>query len=152
METREVMAQLNTLMPLFMEQFQAGKSVAFSPRGVSMLPMLRQGIDSVVLSPLPPELRKYDLPLYRYPDGKYVLHRVVRVREGEYLCLGDNTYNYETVKKDYMIAVVTAFRRGGREIPVTNPCYRLYCRLWCGSFPLRRFIKRGIGWIRRRLR
>ena len=152
METREVTTQLDTLMPLFLERFQAGKSVAFSPRGVSMLPMLRQGIDSVVLSPLPPVLHKYDLPLYRYPNGKYVLHRIVRVREGEYLCLGDNTYHFETVKQENMIAVVTAFRRKDREIPVTHPGYRLYCRVWCGIFPLRRFIKRGTGWLRRHLR
>ena len=85
---------LDALMPLFREQLEAGQSVRFSPRGVSMLPMLRQGIDSVVLSPLPGALRKYDLPLYRYPSGKYVLHRIVKVREQAYLCMGDNTYSY----------------------------------------------------------
>ena len=30
------------------------------PGGVSMLPMLRQGLDQVVLSPLPEKLKKYD--------------------------------------------------------------------------------------------
>ena len=152
METREVMTQLDNLMPLFLEQFRAGKSVIFSPRGVSMLPMLRQGIDSVVLSPLPGALRKYDLPLYRYPSGKYVLHRIVKVQEEAYLCMGDNTYSYETVEKGCVIAVVTAFRRGSREISVTNPGYRLYCRFWHYSRPLRHFWRRGMGWLRRHLK
>ena len=67
-------------MPLFLEQFQSGRSVRFSPRGISMLPMLRQEIDSVVLSAIPDRLEKYDLPLYRRDDGKYVLHRI--------LCIG----------------------------------------------------------------
>ena len=65
----------------------AGQSVRFSPRGVSMLPMLRQGRDSVVLSPAPKQLRKYDLPLYRRDDGSYVLHRVVKAGQ-TYACMG----------------------------------------------------------------
>lgn len=138
-------------MPLIKEQIHAGRSVSFSPRGTSMLPMLRQGIDSVELSPLPAQLRKYDLPLYCYPNGKYILHRIVGM-EGEcYLCRGDNTYVYETVAPESMIAVVTAFKRGERRIPVDAWHYRLYCRVWDGTYPIRRFIKRGIGWIKRHI-
>ena len=117
-----------------------------------MKPMLRQGIDSVVLSPLPEKLQKYDLPLYRYPSGKYILHRIVGEKDGNYLCLGDNTYTYETVEPSCMIAVVTAFQRGSKEIPVTDVRYRLYCRLWVALYPLRKFAKRAIGWIRRHLK
>ena len=116
-----------------------------------MRPMLRQGIDSVVLSPLPEKLQKYDIPLYRYPNGKYVLHRIVEVKDDHYRCLGDNTYAYETVYPEYLIAVVTAFKRGEKTIPVDAPGYRLYYRLWVGSYPLRRFARRAIGWIRRHL-
>ena len=53
--------RLEQLMPLIRDSLAAGKTVRFSPRGISMLPMLRQGIDSVVLSPLPEKLKKYDL-------------------------------------------------------------------------------------------
>ena len=151
METREVITQLDNLMPLFLEQFAAGKSVIFSPRGVSMKPMLRQGIDSVVLSPLPEKLRKYDIPLYRYPSGKYILHRIVDVKEDHYICLGDNTYTYERVQPDYLIAVVTAFKRGDKMISVDNLWYQCYCQLWVGVYPLRKFAKRAISWIRRHL-
>ena len=151
METREHFTQLDNLMPLFREQFAAGKSVCFSPRGVSMKPMLRQSVDSVILSPLPERLQKYDLPLYRYPNGKYILHRIVEVKDGQFICLGDNTYAPETVLPEYCIAVVTAFRRGDKEISVKSLPYRLYCRLWVGSYPLRRFCRRAIGWLRRHL-
>ena len=152
METREHFTQLDNLMPLFREQFAAGKSVRFSPRGVSMKPMLRQGIDSVILSPLPEKLRKYDLPLYRYPNGKYILHRIVEEKDGHFICLGDNTYTPETVLPEYCIAVVTTFCRGDKEISVESPMYRLYCRIWVGTYPVRRFIKRALGWLRRHLR
>jgi len=140
------------LMPLIRERLAAGQTIHYLPfRGVSMLPMLRQGVDSVELAPLPPKLKKYDLPVYQYPSGKYVMHRVVDVREDHYLCLGDNTYEYEKISPEQMLAVVSAFKRGEKRIPVTNPAYRLYCRIWCGSFPLRKFLKRAKSWLRRHL-
>ena len=139
-------------MPLIRETLAAGKTVRFSPRGISMLPMLRQGIDSVVLSPLPGKLKKYDLPLYQRDDGHFVLHRIVKVGD-TYTCIGDNQFEYEHgLRQDQMIALVTAFTRGKREIPVTNPGYRIYCRIWHWSRPLRHFWRRGKGWLRRHLR
>ena len=145
-------AALDDLMPLFREQLEMGHKVRFSPRGVSMLPMLRQGIDSVVLSPLPERLKKYDLPLYRRADGKYVLHRIIRAGE-TYTCMGDNQFDPEPgVTRDQMIAVVTTFYRGSREIPVTDPGYRLYCRLWRMSCPARHLWRRCRIFLRRCLK
>ena len=152
MEKKEFFASMEAAMPLFSEQLANGKSVIFSPRGVSMRPLIRQGKDSVVISPITESPAKYDIIFYRYPDGKYVLHRIVKVTEDGYLCLGDNTYWYETVKNDYVLAVVTAFRRGRRQFDVSNRWYRLYCRIWVTAFPLRKFAKRAIGWIWRRIK
>ena len=151
MQKTEYEIRLEQLMPLFLEQFTQGKSVKFSPRGISMLPMLRQGIDSVILSPLPQKLKKYDLPLYRRDDGKYVLHRVVEAGQ-TYTCMGDNQFVAEPgLRHDQMIALVTAFTRGERTHRVTELGYRLYCRLWHYSRPVRHFWRRGIGWLRRHL-
>ena len=56
----------DVLMPLLRERLAAGQTVRYLPfRGISMLPMLRQGKDSVELAPLPEKLKKYDLPLYQ---------------------------------------------------------------------------------------
>ena len=143
--------RLEDLMPLIQEQLDAGKTVRFSPRGISMLPMLRQGKDQVVLSPLPETLKKYDLPLYRRKDGQFVLHRIIAVGE-TYTCMGDNQFDPEPgLQRDQMIALVTSFRRNGRDIPVTDPVYRLYCRFWHYSRKLRRFYRRGKNWLRRHL-
>ena len=122
--------RLEELMPLIRERLGQGQNVRFSPRGVSMLPMLRQGLDTVVLSPLPERLGKYDLPLYQRDDGHFVLHRIVKTGDG-YTCIGDNQFELEpNVRADQMIAVVTAFTRDGKEIPVTNWCYRCYWSCW----------------------
>lgn len=141
------------LMLVLRERLNAGQKVRFLAfRGVSMRPMLRQGKDSVELSPLPAQLKKYDLPVYQYPSGKYVMHRVVAVREDCYVCMGDNTYSYEYIKPEWMIGVVSAFKRGDREISVDAPLYRLYSRVWVALFPLRKVIHRVYYGIKRRLR
>lgn len=144
--------QLEILMPLMVERLNAGQSIRFSPRGVSMLPMLRQGKDSVVLSPLPEALKKFDLPLYRRDDGKFVLHRIVEV-DAEYACMGDNQFVKEYgVRHEQMIALVTGFYRGNRYHSVEEPMYRLYCRWWYGSRALRKLWRRGIGFLKRKLK
>lgn len=158
--SRENMILGEELLPFIRERLAAGQKIRYLPfRGFSMLPMLRQGKDAVELSPLPARLKKYDLPVYQYPSGKVVMHRVVAVRDDHYICLGDNTYSYEHIRPEQLIAVVTAFKRGDRRVSVEDPGYRAYYRLWCAVYPVRKllrpiftFWRRGIGWLRRRLR
>ena len=139
-------------MPLMREQLAAGKTVQFAPKGTSMLPMLRQGIDRVVLSPVPERLKKYDLPLYQRENGQFVLHRIVKAEE-TYTCVGDNQFELEPgLRQEQMIGVVTAFYRGEKECRVTDLSYRIYCRFWHVSRPVRRFWRRGLGWLRRHFR
>lgn len=140
------------LMPLLRERLAAGQVVRYLPfRGTSMLPMLRQGKDSVELAPLPEKLKKYDLPVYQYPSGKYVMHRVVAVKDDHYICLGDNLTELETIYPEMLIGVVSAFRRGEKRISVEDPRYRLYCRIWVALFPLRKYIRKAKRWLRRLL-
>ena len=142
---------MEELMPLIQESLSAGKSVRFSPKGTSMLPMLRQGIDCVVLSPISDKLKKYDLPLYQRENGKYVLHRIIRVGD-TYTCIGDNQFQKEPgIRQDQLLALVTGFYRGENYHSVNEPAYRFYCRLWHHSRPLRRFWRRGVNFLRRKL-
>jgi hypothetical protein len=154
MEHRREIAleKMETLMPLIRESLAAGRPVRFFPRGISMMPMLRQGVDSVLLSPISGPLRKYDIPLYQRDDGKYVLHRIVGAGP-LYTCMGDNQFVPEPgLRPNQMIGVVTCFYRGERKIPVTAPAYRFYCRIWHYSRPLRRLWRRGKGWLKRHLK
>lgn len=144
-------------MPIIQELLAEGKTVYNLPfRGFSMLPMLRQGKDTVELSPLPLKLKKYDLPVYRYPSGKIVMHRVVAVKEDHYVCLGDNTYRYEKIKPEQMIGLVTAFKREDKRIEVDALPYRIYSRVWVAIYPLRKCYRFGIriakGCLRRLLK
>jgi hypothetical protein len=147
-QENKIFSNLEELMPFICERLNAGQTVRFSPRGVSMLPMIRQGIDSVAIALPPKKLKKYDIPLYRRSDGSFVLHRVVKVGE-TYTCIGDNQFTYENgINHDQIIAVVTAFFRKGKEHSVTEIGYKAYCVIWHISRPLRliwRKIKRRLG-------
>lgn len=143
---------LAQLMPVLREFLDVGKNIKISPQGISMLPMIRQGIDKVVLSPISGELRKYDLPLYQRDNGHFVLHRIVKVGE-TYTCIGDNQFELEHgLRHDQMIAVVTAFYRGDKLHSVNELGYQIYCRFWHYSRPIRHFWRRGINYLRRHLR
>ena len=151
-EPKSLFIELDKLMPFIKEKLAVSGTVKFSPRGISMLPMLRQGIDSVLLSPVPEKLKKYDLPLYRRDDGKYVLHRIVEVGES-YTCCGDNQYDYEYgLRHEQMIALVTGFTRGDKEHNVDEFVYKMYCRFWHYSRPVRHFMHRAYGWLKRHMK
>ena len=143
--------ELDQLMPLIREGLSAGKSVRFSPSGTSMLPMLREGIDSVVLSPVLKKLKKYDVVLYRRDNGQYILHRIIKV-EHTYTCVGDNQfYQEKDLHHDQMIAVVTSFYRNKKEIQASNFLYRFYYHFWHYIRPVLHLFKRCINWLRRHL-
>ena len=130
---------LEQLLPLIQERLASGESVQFTPKGTSMRPMIEGGRDQVVLSPLPEKLKKYDLPLYRRENGQFVIHRIVEVGE-TYTCVGDNQYILEEgVPQEWMIALVTGFVRKGKHYSVDSFGYRIYCRLWHWTRPLRYF-------------
>lgn len=125
------------MLPLLEEQLAAGKNVRFSPTGESMLPLLRQGVDTVELSPAIGTLKCYDVILYRRPNGKYVLHRIVNAGD-TYTCIGDAQFVLERgVTREQVLGVVTCIHRDGKAIPVTDPAYRLWCRVWKCTRPLR---------------
>lgn len=131
------------LMVLVRERLAAGYKVRYLPfKGVSMLPLLRQGKDRVELGPLPQKLKKYDLPVYQMPSGKYLMHRILKVTPTHYICLGDNTLEFETIYPEQMIGVVTAIERNGKRIEVSHPLYRLYCLIWGHTRPIRILYKR----------
>ena len=143
---------MEELIPVIRQELAQGRGVCFSPKGTSMLPMLRQGVDSVVLAPLPEKLKKYDLPLYQRRNGQYVLHRIVKTGD-TFTCMGDNQFEEEPgICEDQFIAVVIAFYRGRKLYSVRQPGYRIYCRFWYHSRHIRRFWRRGTGWLRRILK
>lgn len=116
----------------------------YSNVGDSMLPLIRQGRDIVVIEKPSRRLKKYDIPLYRRDSGQYVLHRILKVRENDYILCGDNRYTKETGISDRHIkGVLTEIIRDGRTIKINSWQMKLYSHIWCDLFPLRALILRA---------
>ena len=110
--------------------------LVYKTRGISMKPMLYENRDLVIISVPQGRLQPYDVALYRRGSA-YVLHRVIQVRENDYLIRGDNTYRMEVVPDSAVIGVLTGFKRKGKDYSVQDPMYRRYVRIWCAIYPMR---------------
>ena len=112
--------------------------------GYSMYPMLSDRRDRVVILPVEGKrLKRYDLPLYKRPDGKYVLHRILRVKKDHYVIRGDNTYQLERVPFEWVIGYVSEFYRKSRHVSAQSRMYRFYAAFWHMIYPLRRVYRMG---------
>ena len=115
-----------------------------------MLPLIRQGRDLLVIIPPTGRLKKYDVPLYKRDRGQYVLHRILSIRDKDYVICGDNRWSREYgITDSHIIGVLTAIIRDGKEIPMSDWRLRFYAHLWCDLFPLRAFILRGLHVLKR---
>ena len=126
----------------FEEEIRRRGYLLYRNEGDSMLPLIRQGKDLVLISEKPEgRLKKYDVPLYKRDNGQYVLHRILKVRENDYVLCGDNRWQKETGISDrQIIGVLTAVIRNGKKLPTTDFRYRLYMHLWCDLFFVRAFL------------
>ena len=135
----------------FEEQINIHGRLVYSNVGDSMMPFIRQGRDLVIISQKPEgRLKKYDVPLYKRDTGQYVLHRILKVRQDDYVICGDNRYSREYGIGDRnIIGVLTAIDHNGTVVPVTDRKYMFKVHLWCDFFYVRAFILRLRTYIRR---
>ena len=133
------------------EQIREGGFYVTTTVGTSMRPMLRDRRDRVVIRAADPNtLTRWDLPLYRTPDGSYLLHRIIgTTKDGRLVIRGDNTYHKEYVTREQIVGVVTEFYRGDRHVSTDSKRYRLYAALWHALYPLRKLCYLPTLWWKR---
>lgn len=131
---------------------ESGGEFRMYPRGFSMLPLIRQGKDSVILVKPQGDLKKNDIPFYKRDNGTYVLHRVVKAENGNYTVCGDNQTWLETgVNNSHIIGVVSRIYRGDKVITENSPGYKIYLFVWQFFIVRRVFFKlRKLGMKLRR--
>jgi len=126
-------------MGTFEEILKKDGRLVYKTRGVSMLPMLHQNRDIIVIVPPEGRLKKYDVALYKR-GSSYILHRIIGIQDGEYLIRGDNTYRIEHVPQELVIGVLTGFVRNGKSYTAEDTGYQIYCRLWNAIYPMRKLL------------
>ena len=111
--------------------------------GESMRPLIRKGRDPVTIVPVRGEMKKGDVVLFTLGDGRYVVHRVWRLREGLARTLGDNCVNPEPwFPRAQVLGQVVRFSRNGHAFRLDTPAARAFGRVWMALFPMRRGYKR----------
>ena len=117
---------------------ETGAAAPLVISGNSMSPFLVHGRDTVYLTPPPNRLKKGDMILYHRDSGSYVLHRICAA-EGDTFCLiGDGQQEKEHgIRRDQVIALVTAVRRKGKLLKKGSFLWTLFEKVWIRMIPLR---------------
>ncbi len=152
-ETVSKSASIQEIGPIIAQTVATGGTAELTVTGRSMLPLLLNRVSRVRLAAIE-EPRYGDMVLYRRGDGTYVLHRIVKCcADGTYTMCGDGQTEIEPgICREQLIAVVQSFARRKKWRDCDHVLYRLWWRLRIADRPLRRFIRRGIGFLKRKLR
>lgn len=134
-----------------MEQILEEGRLVTTAQGTSMLPWIRPGRDVLVLEKFQENVQKYDAVLYKRKNGTYILHRILQVRENDFVLCGDNQYQKEYgIQETQILGVLKGFFRDETYIDCEK-CfrYRLFVRVWCQSLSVRKGLMRCIGLSKR---
>jgi len=123
------------------EVLNSGGEFTLSPKGISMLPIIKEGRDVLIIkSTAQKSIKKKDILFYKRNDGSYVIHRVLKVcKDGTYTLNGDNQLFLESgIMPDQIIGYVCEIYRNEKPI-IKTAIYKLYLLFWC-NMPLRKLI------------
>ena len=133
--------KFETIMPLIEAAFDKGESFVFVPNGVSMLPFIKGGKTCVTIEKYTGGAKKYDIVFYKRDDGKYVMHRIVKIYPDSFGACGDNQWWVEKVFEQQIFATVTSVE--GKK--------GMGGWLYLSTLPIRRFIIHVIKYIKKHL-
>ena len=135
-----------------LDSLDRGLTATIPVKGYSMLPFIRGGKDLVVLEKATGDIVKDDIVLFHY-GGRYVMHRVLSVDDGEYDIQGDGVWlGHEHPAREQILARATTILRAGKT-PVDPYSQKQLRRVhaWQKLGKLRRyilFIYRHLPWNR----
>ena len=119
--------------------------------GSSMTPFLAPGRDTVYLSAISEPLKRGDMVLYRRDNGRYVLHRILRVSGDSYTMVGDAQSVPEPgIRREQILAIVTAVRRKEKLLRKGSFWWVFFERVWIHMVPLRPLIRGAYDAIKNR--
>lgn len=137
----------------FEEELEKSGKLIYTTVGISMMPLIKQDRDISIISKPEGRLKKFDVAMYKRPNGQYVLHRVVKVLEDGYVILGDNCISKEyNIKDSQILGVLTSLNRKGKEVDLNSFGYKLYVRARYAHYPVRVIISKSKRFIKRLLK
>lgn len=94
-----------------------GRTVSFSPVGLSMWPALRPGKDTVYIESRS-DYSRMDIVLAVSENPKGIfLHRIIRIESGKYILMGDsNIFQTEVCSRQEILGKVVSIKRGDKDV------------------------------------
>ena len=142
------------IIDVMLEILDSGGEMRIHPRGTSMLPLIVQGRDSVVLKK-PQKIKNHDIVFYRRANGQFVLHRIMKKSsDGTFVLCGDIQTDLEYgIREEQIIAVVSEIERKGKNRTINFWAYRFYVFIWTKMTmrKILRFIGLKVGSLRKKV-
>lgn len=136
-DTNEYVASLRELT-------EEGHEVSIRIVGGSMVPFLGDKRDTVWFRKPDRKLKVGDIVFFQRASGRFILHRIWKIRPDGYYIVGDSQTVIEgPVREEQIFAVVTRAERKGKRIGPGNFWWEFFEHVWIRMVPVRRFLIRG---------
>lgn len=133
---------------------EAGREVSLIITGGSMLPFLANERDRILVSRIEEPLKKGDMAFFRRDNGKYVMHRIRRIKPDkgkggeQYFFIGDAQRITEgPVRRDQIFGVITAVCRKGKWLRPGDFRWEFFRVIWLRIIPFRHVLMRIYGML-----
>ena len=133
-DTREYVSVLREIA-------EEGKVVSMLIAGSSMAPFLCHNRDYIYFTKPERELRRGDMVFYQRDSGRYVMHRIYKVKPDGYYMGGDaQTQSEGPLRREQIFAVITQVKRDGKMIRPGYFWWEFFEHIWIRIVPARRIV------------
>ena len=130
-DTREYVGALRSIV-------EEGREASMMIVGSSMSPFLIHKRDVIVFSAPDSPLKRGDMVFYLRDSGRYVMHRIYKVRKDGYYLVGDAQREIEgPIRRDQIFARITKVRRKDKWLQAGDFWWEFFARVWIRIIPLR---------------
>ncbi len=131
-------------------ELKEGRAVLVTTSGVSMEPLLhdkqKKNATQVLIVPITEPCKVGDMPLVLMEDGRYILHRIVKIVEEFgtvfYITRGDNCITTEKVRAEQVLGIVSEIYYKKGTLKTTDTRYCIYAKMWTIVYPARKMHKK----------
>lgn len=127
---------------------EEGKVVSMLIAGSSMAPFLCHNRDYIYFTKPERELRRGDMVFYQRDSGRYVMHRIYKVKPDGYYMVGDAQTKIEgPLRREQIFAVITQVKRAGKMIRPGDFWWEFFEHIWIRIVPARRIVTALYGML-----
>lgn len=127
---------------------EEGKVVSMLIAGSSMAPFLCHNRDYIYFTKPERELRRGDMVFYQRDSGRYVMHRIYKVKPDGYYMVGDAQTQIEgPLRREQIFAVITQVKRDGKMIRPGDFWWEFFEHIWIRIVPARRIVTALYGML-----